>query len=81
MRILEVVERVAFVLVVAVTLGLASLLAYGVVELVRLPPLPAQDQPAVLRRLELRLDEPLDKTHPLVGGERYRKFECREVPR
>ncbi len=46
------------------------------------PPLLVADQPpAVLRRVELRVVGDLDRTHPLVGGERYQAWECRRVPR
>lgn len=44
------------------------------------PPPVAGPPPEVLRRLELRIVD-VDRTHPVAGGERYRLFECREVPR
>jgi hypothetical protein len=45
------------------------------------PPLPpvAAPSPEVLRRLEIRLHADLDK--PGARGDRYRVFECKEVPR
>ncbi len=64
--------------------SLAAALALGaaggyVVARDRPPPVP-EPPPTTLHRLELRVQD-LDRTHPAVGGERYRAFECREVQR
>ncbi len=69
--------KIAIVVTFALLAGVLMLFLYGG----RLAPPPVADQPPeVLRRLELRIAD-LDKTHSVVGGERYRVFECREVPR
>ncbi len=61
-------------------LALAALLiGIGVGMLPSSPP-PAEAPPGeVLRRLQIRLDAPLDAAGR--RGDRYRLFECREIPR
>ena len=78
---MRTVERIAALICAIATGALAAVLAYilwAALEVWRQPEVPAE-VPAgqVVRRLELRLSEPLDKGR----GDRYRTFECREVPR
>lgn len=62
-----------------VALELGALVARGALPLPPPPPPAADGPPEVLRRLEVRLRADLDR--PGARGDRYRLFDCREVPR
>jgi hypothetical protein len=69
---------------VIAVLGLLALAEVALLLALCLPPWPppppvADQPPTTLRRLEIRLHADLDK--PNTRGDRYRLFECREVPR
>ena len=81
MRTVERIAAFAAAVMTGCLAGTLALIAWetrGALQRALREPPPAE-VPAgqVVRRLELRLSEPLDKGR----GDRYRVFECREVPR
>lgn len=62
-----------------VALELGALVVRGIIPIPPPPPSVVDGPPEVLRRLEVRLRADLDR--PGARGDRYRLFDCREVPR